>query len=286
LRNYAGFIFGCMDENAQSFEEYLGEFKYYFDVIAKRTAAGYSVLPGKQVWTMDVNWKLPAEQLSGDNYHAPYAHKSIAVLGFLGDMKEFASRGIDNDFQVSANGHGLIVLGHPVPPNAPEGFKDYENAIAEDAQKRLSPIQAKLTSSGLILTLFPSVTFIFYLGGMSMRFLHPVSPNCTEVNFYTLADAQAPEWRRSMSRRECNRSYNAMGIIDSDDGEMWLGCQQALRGYHRRKFPLNYDLGKQTVHREAERPGNIDSTPSEVGVYGFWQRWQELMYPQAAQELR
>jgi phenylpropionate dioxygenase-like ring-hydroxylating dioxygenase large terminal subunit len=279
VQNYAGFIFGCLDENAPSFEEYLGGFKYYFDVITKRTEAGYDLLPGKQVWNMGVNWKLPAEQLAGDNYHAPHAHKSIAVLGFLGDMKEFANRGIENDFQVSEKGHGLIVLGHPVPPNAPEGFGEYERAVAEDAKKRLSPTQAKLTNSGLILTIFPNLTFIFYLGGMSMRYVNPVSFDSTDVNFYTLADKDAPQWRRAMSLREVNRNYNAIGMIDSDDGEMWVGCQQALRGYYRRKFPLNYDLGRNTVRRESERPGNIDSTPSEVGVYGFWRRWQELIDP-------
>ncbi|HLY57449.1 MAG TPA: aromatic ring-hydroxylating dioxygenase subunit alpha [Stellaceae bacterium] len=277
LRNYHGFIFGSLAENGESFEDYLGEFKYYFDVIARRTEAGYDLLPGKQTWRMKVNWKLGAEQTSGDNYHAPYAHRSIAALGFLGDMKEFAKRGLENDFQVGERGHGLIVLGHPIPPNAPEGFEEYEHAVREDARRRLSPTQANLTTSGLILSVFPNLVFILYLGGMSLRYYQPVSTEETELIYWTLVDHGAPAWRRDMSRREVGRSYNALGIIDSDDAEMWMGCMQGLRGHYRRKFPLNYDLGRATVHRENERPGSIDSTPSEVGVFGFWERWQELM---------
>jgi hypothetical protein len=83
-----------------------------------------------------------------------------------------------------------------------------------------------------------------------------------------------------MMSRDLNiRSFTAAGLFDMDDSEMWSGCQEPIGGFFRSQYPLNYQLGSETGRRETERPGLIDSTPSEAGIFGFYERWRQLMTP-------
>jgi 3-phenylpropionate/trans-cinnamate dioxygenase alpha subunit len=275
LQSYAGFIFGNLDENAETFEEYLGDFRYYVDVMMKRTPEGMIFLPGRQTWTVDANWKLAAEQTAGDQSHAATTHRSIGMLGYLGDLSEFAKR--QEDFQVTERGHGLIVLGHPIPPNAPDGFKAYEAGVREAAASRMPPEQAALIDAGLVLQIFPNLCFIYFGGAMSLRQYHPTGIGSMEVFYWALADREAPEWRKKLSHREVMLNYHGGGMIDSDDAEMWMGSRSGLMGAYRRKFPSNFDIGCETARRGNIRPGLIDKVPTETGCLGFYEKWAELM---------
>lgn len=277
---YASLIFATFDDNAESLEDYLGEIKWYLDTQFRRTAGGRIIFPGVQKWTLDINWKLVAEQLSGDNYHATIAHASAARLGLLGDAAKFASAApFEQDFEVkTSGGHGWINLNPSCSPFSPSGqFEAYEDEVQEKALATLSPKQAELTVTGAVGTIFPNFGFISFLGGLGLRVMHPRGPEKTEIWIWSAADADAPEWRQKLSRDLNTRHFTAAGLFDMDDAEMWLGCQQTLRAHQRKKYPLNYQLGGATARREDERPGLIDSTPSEIGVTGFYERWEDMM---------
>jgi len=133
---YAGLIFANFDDNAISLDDYLGEIKWYLDTQFRRTAGGRIIYPGVQKWSLDINWKLAAEQLSGDNYHATVAHASAARLGLLGDASNFAcAEPFEQDFEVkTTGGHGWINLNPSRSPFAPAGqFEEYEAGVRERA---------------------------------------------------------------------------------------------------------------------------------------------------------
>lgn len=276
---YGGFVFGCLDEQAVSLKDYLGEIGWYLDTQFRRTEKGRQLFPGVQKWTIDVNWKLISDQFAGDNYHAPIVHSSVGRLGFLGKPGQFAKAApYEQDFEVrTAQGHGWINLTPAVPPDAPKEFEAYEATVRESARKHLSQKQADLTVTGAVGSVFPNFAFVSFLGSIGFRVWHPKGPRRSEIWLWTGADAEAPEWRKALSRDLNIRSFTAAGIFDQDDAEMWIGCQEALAGAYRRKFPLNFQLGATSGRRESERPGVIDSTPSEAGVFGFYERWKELM---------
>ena len=89
---------------------YLGNMKWYLDLIFNKTEGGMVVMPGLHRWHLGGNWKLAAEQFSGDNYHTGSAHESMLKIGlgpaggeFLGDQPWV------RDFEAKLdNGHGWI----------------------------------------------------------------------------------------------------------------------------------------------------------------------------------
>ena len=73
------------------------------------------------------------------------------------------------------------------------------------------------------------------------------------------------------------RTFSPAGIFERDDGEMWPYCTGASSGAYRRRFPLNYQMGARHEQADAGRPGPIHPPPTEIGVFGFWERWRRQM---------
>ena len=53
---------------------------WYLDVILDRRAGGTELVCGIHKWTMSANWKVAADNNSGDWYHVFYAHGSIPKI--------------------------------------------------------------------------------------------------------------------------------------------------------------------------------------------------------------
>lgn len=280
VESYAGLIFGCFDRQACTLEEYLGEVKWYLDTQVKRTPRGLTVFPGIQKWTVQANWKLGAEQFSGDNYHALITHKSVVPLGFLGKAEEFANKvePFVRDFQTrTAEGHGWLNLTDVTPPGAPKAFTEYENQVKEDSAAWLSPNQSYLTDSGVVATIFPNFSILKFLGSFALRVWQPKGPDQLELWLYVVTDSEAPEWRAEIAREMQIRCFSTSGAFDVDDSEMWQACQESMGGFYRRKFPLNYSLSAGLSRPDPERPGAIDVSPSEDSIFGFYSRWRRTM---------
>jgi phenylpropionate dioxygenase-like ring-hydroxylating dioxygenase large terminal subunit len=54
---YRGMIFGNLDPNAESLEDYLGDMKWYFDLLLGRSDGGMEVIGLPQRWVAKANWK-------------------------------------------------------------------------------------------------------------------------------------------------------------------------------------------------------------------------------------
>jgi phenylpropionate dioxygenase-like ring-hydroxylating dioxygenase large terminal subunit len=74
VSSYGGLIFGCWDENAESLETYLGDLRWYLDVLLERQLGGLQFLVGQQRYTIKANWKIAGENFTGDAYHLPHSH--------------------------------------------------------------------------------------------------------------------------------------------------------------------------------------------------------------------
>ncbi|MBO8125143.1 SRPBCC family protein, partial [Klebsiella pneumoniae] len=61
----------------------------YLDGVLDRREGGTEIVGGVQKWTIDCNWKFPAEQFASDQYHALFSHASaVQVLGAKDDGSE------------------------------------------------------------------------------------------------------------------------------------------------------------------------------------------------------
>jgi phenylpropionate dioxygenase-like ring-hydroxylating dioxygenase large terminal subunit len=113
VETYAGMIFANWDHSAESLEEFLGDIKFYTDLMFDRSEAGLEVLGPPQRFVIRANWKCAGEQHSGDGYHNLTLHYSLQELEMMagGEDKPTAMAGVN----VSANGHGLRCIDQTEP---------------------------------------------------------------------------------------------------------------------------------------------------------------------------
>lgn len=70
---YKGFLFGSLNPDVPSLEEYLGEATKIIDMIVGQSQQGLEVLRGSSTYTYEGNWKLTAEN-GADGYHVSAVH--------------------------------------------------------------------------------------------------------------------------------------------------------------------------------------------------------------------
>jgi hypothetical protein len=92
-----------------------------------------------------------------------------------------------------------------------------------------------------------------------------------------MVERDAPAEMIKLARDIQIRTFSPAGIFEQDDGEMWSYCTEASGGAYRRRFPLNYQMGAGHERADADRPGLIHPPPTEIGVFGFWERWRRQM---------
>ena len=78
VASYKGLIFGTFDPDAPSLDEYLGDMRWWLDVLLDQ--GDMEVVPGIVRWQIDANWKFAADNAIGDNYHG-ITHLSSQIAG-------------------------------------------------------------------------------------------------------------------------------------------------------------------------------------------------------------
>jgi nitrite reductase/ring-hydroxylating ferredoxin subunit len=109
----AGLIFATWDAEAPSLRDYLGGYAGFLEAAFDRTESGLTVIGPPQRWILHANWKMAAEQFSGDGYHVVTTHLSFfqPEMGFFGPAPEGAGNndavvGTLYGVDVSVGGHG------------------------------------------------------------------------------------------------------------------------------------------------------------------------------------
>jgi len=277
VETFEGMIFGNFDMDAVSLVEYLGDMAWYLELVLKRSKAGMEAFPGCHRWRLGGNWKLPAEQFGGDNYHTGALHRSMSEIG-LGPKGDY--RG-DNpwvrDFEVKCiNGHGWInfdVGEDEVPPEQARFFAQ----LREEAKETLTPKQADLVLCAQVGTVFPNMSIISFFGFTSIRVWHPLSAKEMLVHSYGLVEKNAPQSVRELTRKAMGLTFSPSGIFEQDDGVAWGDIARFQGGPIRSKHPFNYQMGKGHGKRMEDKPGLIGTCSTEIGVFGLYEKWQELM---------
>src|SRR5208283_920840 len=95
------------DERAPSLEEYLGEFRWYLNLMFNRTNHGLEVLGPPQRFVINANWKTASEQFAGDAAHANQLHRSLSDLTGL-DRNNPAQWQMYAPKVGTSNAHGII----------------------------------------------------------------------------------------------------------------------------------------------------------------------------------
>jgi len=277
VESFRGLIFACFDEQAESLDAYLGDMKWYLDLILNKTKGGMVAMPGLHRWVLGGNWKLAAEQFGGDNYHTGAAHESMLKLGIGASGNYQGNNPWISDFEARLDhGHGWINFNIDLG-GMPEALAHHLNQMKVEARTRLSPVQSELVGCTQVGTIFPNFSLLTFLGFLAIRVWHPRGPRKMEVYSWGLIEREAPPEVVELARKMQVLTFSPSGIFEQDDGEMWGNSVETMGGFYRRRFPLNYQMGAGHGRRDPEKPGLIHPPSTEIGVFGLYEQWRTLM---------
>lgn len=292
IESYNGFIFGILAPAKapyKTLDEFLGEFKFYFDIFTKRSEAGL-VFSHPQRWIMPANWKLPVDNFSTDTYHVPATHFSGGPWIIAANPLEFYY-----GYEIAA-GRGYIgpVSRPATDMKGPQMYGRWWPELLEKAKKNLTPEQYKFwTTYGEVLHLhgaiFPNIGFLNITmpysgkGGeeaqapmMTLRLWRPISPTKTEFWNWFFIEKDAPEEFKKISYQAYNNTFTAGGIFESDDMENWMTMTHAGGSIIGNKLRLTARVG---FHKPIEKigPGKAQKTPSDMASIEFWKEYLKFM---------
>jgi phenylpropionate dioxygenase-like ring-hydroxylating dioxygenase large terminal subunit len=292
VRNYKGLVFANWDQDAPSFDDYVGDFHWWLDNLADAfdgTEGGTEVFRGVLKWRIKSNWKFVSENFLGDTYHGASTHQSVEAVG-IGPggrgKRRHGERQNEGGFSTGRmktsfrSGHGASDnLGYEIA--YPEFQEDDLNAYFVRAWQTR---EEKLRAEGRLLggrgpaTMFPNMSFAAGFP-RSILVAHPVSATETEVWRWFLVDKDAPEYVSEWLRHYYMRYGGPAGMTEQDDMENWDYATGASRGVVARRYPYNYQQGLgEEVPSELDRAVHSHhAIAGEVNARSFYRRWGEFV---------
>lgn len=283
VETYKGLVFGNFDDDAPSLIDYLGDFTYYMDTWLDASEGGLELLPGIIKWRVPGNWKIPAEQMAGDAYHAAVTHASSLGLLMAYDPA------LENEYGHlvgSRQGHGMSFFSQMAGGKA-AGMNDEVTEWLDDRVKLVEEKHGRDRPIGGNFTIFPNV------GGLPntstepttsartiLRVWHPKGPHDFEVWEFFLVDKSMPQELKDELASRVSFAEGAAGVVEMDDGENWAYVRDILaNGHQTRRVRWNMQMGVGTeIDKHEEYPGRIqDQGFGELPARNLYRRWLEFM---------
>lgn len=284
VESCAGFIFACWDRDAVPLRTYLGDLRWYLELMAARQLGQLEVLPGQQRYKVAGNWKVAAENFAGDNYHTMHTHASAFITGALPPI-------IDSGPHYTVGfpyGHGSQLLPSPGTKYASE--RAYAETLGSEAVAYLEALRAKLRGEVSELqadvfalgvsNIFPNFSFndfsVFHAS--TLIWWHPRGANAMEVWQSISLDSQAPRAIRDHVLQLATSEQAVSGFFGQDDVENIEQVTAASRGVASRMVPFDYTMGLTTPALSGiPLPGQIYPSITEHNQRNFYAYWLTCM---------
>jgi phenylpropionate dioxygenase-like ring-hydroxylating dioxygenase large terminal subunit len=288
-------IFACMDPDAPSLDDYLGDFAWYLDFLTKRSVAGLEVFGPPQRWIVNADWKIAAENLIGDSYHTPSSHRSIFDIGLLPfSTKDAGPGGSKTGLHVQAGNADLALI-----QRQGTAYMGYPASVLETLAARLDPDQRKLLECGAPngagtfmnrFHLFPNLSCLnvgAFVDGerldpyVSLRVWQPVGPARMEIISWLLVERDASLAFKEASRRAYVVSFGSSGMLEQDDMENWTTMSRVAAGAASRATRQFLRMGAHDpVAPLDDWPGPGYAYPTQyfdLPAQRFLERWMEYL---------
>lgn len=309
---YGGLIFATWNIEGPSFEEFLGDTKWYYDILFNRTDRGMEVLGPPQRFTVRANWKAAGEQSAADGYHTLTLHRWLGEVGAYAKKADGEGGGGDLSPEMygvevsSPHGHALrcIDLGRKIRRLTgldPDKLSVDEklNALppAGMTKDMVSQLKNNLTEDQLTVQtsmppqvggIFPNVLFGFIylpqadgtvIGSMTLHAYVPKGPDKLEFVNWIFAEKDAPPELREKMLRQTIQLFGTSGMVEQDDSDTWPHMTLAAKGAMGKKQTLKYQAVYETG-KPAGWPGpgivNEGFTKDDT-QWHWWLHWRELM---------
>lgn len=243
FESYKGFLFGSLNAEVSSLEEYLGDTTKIIDQMVDQSEFGLEVLKGNSTYTYDANWKLQMEN-GADGYHVSSVHWNYVAT--MGNRKEEGVQAVDpNGWSKSVggvygfeNGHMLLwtkMLNPEVRPLYSQ-LDRLNNTLGEEKTNFI-------INETRNLAIYPNV-YLMDQFSTQIRVLRPISVDKTEVTIYCFAPKNEPAADRTLRLRQYEDFFNVTGMGTPDDLEEFRSCQES---YLSKTMPWN-DVSRGAEH--------------------------------------
>lgn len=283
--SYAGLVFGTFHPDPPSLEEYLGGFQFYLDLYLKQGEAGSEVHGAPDHWVTETDWKIAAENFTGDGYHTPVAHQFGFHLGYFASSGATHSQGWAAS--IPGKGHG-IGLGH-TPGMTP--FAGFPEDLVAEMRQSLTPEQIEVFSKTrtAVGTVFPNLSFLMQpfslvpgeagVRFVTMRLYHPVGPGRTEMYSWCLVPRGASQEYKDAAYEAYTLAFAQAGTFEQDDLENWSRVTRSARSTMARDIDFPYVMGMDS-QRDPDFPGPghvVTPYVNDANFRNLWNRWLDYL---------
>ena len=314
---YGGLIFATWNIEGPSFDEFLGDAKWYYDILFKRTDRGMEVLGPPQRFTVRANWKAAGEQSAADGYHTLTLHRWLGEVGAYGKKDDGGGGGSGGGggdlaqqmygVEISSpHGHALRCIDLSRKIRSLAGLDPDKLTLEEklDAlppagmtKSMVSQLKNNLTPGQLVVQttmppqvggIFPNVLFGFvYLpqadgtvvGSMTMHAYVPKGPDRLEFVNWIFAEKDAPPELREKMLKQTVQLFGTSGMVEQDDSDTWPHMTLAAKGAMGKKSTLKYQAMFEKGAPEGwPGPGIVnEGFTKDDTQWHWWLHWRELM---------
>lgn len=244
---YRGMIFGSLDPDAEPLEDYLGEMKWYFDILLGRSDGGMEVIGLPQRWVAKANWKATAENFAADPYHVQTTHRSTVEMGISPEDPLYAGYGHQ---VVMKNAHGINVITSKTGRSR-SPYQSMPESMWPMFQKNLTTEQTDILERTTVFVggVYPNLSFVSPIHGteghlhnyLNFRVWRPLGPDKVEVWCWFMIDKEAPEEYKSAAYKGYLGSFGPTGTLEQDDTETWARIVEVSKGLMARDKTMNYN---------------------------------------------
>jgi len=276
---FNGLIFVNLDPDAAPLPDYLGEYAkylaFYFPAGPRRVE-----VRGPQRWRFGANWKIPAENFSGDTYHTPHTHASTGVIKLVSNaattnrkagINFAAGGGAGSTFRLEA---GTLVermrsLGYP-----DDHIERFTASLAPELRTMIEKDGVIPSAS----TMFPNFSLLHLWARIdddgqiapftTIRLWRPISPTETEISAWWVGDSDASDEFKEKSFKAYVMCFGTSGMFEQDDMDAWSTLTRMTQGYMSGSIHLHARMGLRGDGSEMREPLENFSGPG-IGHLGF-----------------
>ncbi|MGW5113175.1 aromatic ring-hydroxylating oxygenase subunit alpha [Nocardia sp. NPDC004123] len=288
-----GLVFATLDPDAPTLDEYLGDMRWYLDVLLGLNDQGMRAIGEPHRWRVPANWKSAADNVMADAYHVPSLHRSAEEVGMFPNIESGGAgpQGVSRHVYFD-EGHGMIINDGFLPP--PWHRSGFPPEVAETFQTdRLTPDQRLFVEnhSATTFLIFPNLGLIRVPASPHpdapptvftyLRLLQPAGPDTLENWNWTLGWNSAPDGFNEDAYVAGLSMHGPAGILEQDDPVAWAGAPVAGKSVFARKsgMRLNFQLGIDGMSDYEEDtqwqfPGRATTSAlGEAPQRAFYRRW-------------
>jgi benzoate/toluate 1,2-dioxygenase subunit alpha len=290
VASYKGLVFGSLSPDTPPLEDFLGDARFFLDLVMEQGPRGMEFIPGRAVYTYRGNWKLQLDN-GLDPYHLTSTHSSYIDIQGRRRAGEghVEARQFDWTLRASkeggafgfSNGHSVYWLDQPEPEKRP-----IYPALAE-IRARAGELRADWMLKARNAEIFPNMQIADSITLM-LRTFRPVAVDRTEMRSYCLAPVGEAAELRAWRLRQFEDFFNPGGMATPDDTVVYEESQGGfgarpisfLQGYSRGMAMMEEgpnDVALAIGIRPAVSVKGRFALYNEVAFHAPYREWARLM---------